>query len=394
MVTLWGGSAWGKSFRSRACPASWKATSSRSRWDNTRLRRCGPAMTRSMASSNSAMVIRRLLRRAASNAASFTRLARSAPEKPGVRLASTSTFTSSARGLPRRWTSRMALRPFVSGLSTTIRRSNRPGRSRAGSRMSGRLVAAMTMIPALGSKPSISTSSWFRVCSRSSWPPPRPAPRWRPTASISSMNTRHGAFFLAWSKRSRTRLAPTPTNISTNSEPEMEKKGTPASPATALARRVLPEPGGPTRSTPRGILAPRAWNFFGCLRNSMISWSSSFASSTPATSSKVTLGLDSWCSRARLLPKDRAWLLPDCACRIMRNHSPMISKRGRKLLRRLGQGELRAGASTAKGMPFWRSRAWIWRVASLEYVVRKGWPSFRSPVMVLLSSLKTTFPTT
>ena len=29
-------------------------------------------------------------------------------------------------------------------------------------------VAAMTMTPSLASKPSISTSSWFRVCSRSS----------------------------------------------------------------------------------------------------------------------------------------------------------------------------------------------------------------------------------
>ena len=35
---------------------------------------------------------------------------------------------------------------------------------------------------------------------------------------------------------SRTRLAPTPTNISTKSEPDIEKKGRPASPATALAR--------------------------------------------------------------------------------------------------------------------------------------------------------------
>ncbi|GBD28867.1 hypothetical protein HRbin31_00889 [bacterium HR31] len=250
------------------------------------------------------------------------------------------------------------------------------------------------MMPALGSNPSISTRSWFRVCSRSSWPPPSPAPRWRPTASISSMNTRQGAFFFAWSKRSRTREAPTPTNISTNSEPEMEKKGTPASPATALASSVLPEPGGPTSRTPRGILAPRAWNFLGCLRNSMISCSSSLASSTPATSSKVTLGLDSWCRRARLLPKERAWLLPDWACRIIRNHSPMISRSGRKLLSRFGHGEFRAGASTAKGIPFWRSSAWIWRVASLEYVVRKGCPSRRSPVMVLLSSLNTTFPTT
>ncbi len=32
----------------------------------------------------------------------------------------------------------------------------------------------------------ISTNSWLSVCSRSSCPPPIPAPRWRPTASISS----------------------------------------------------------------------------------------------------------------------------------------------------------------------------------------------------------------
>ena len=39
--------------------------------------------------------------------------------------------------------------------------------------------------------------------------------------------------------------APTPTNISTKSEPEIEKNGTPASPATARASSVLPVPGGP-----------------------------------------------------------------------------------------------------------------------------------------------------
>ena len=111
--------------------------------------------------------------------------------------------------------------------------------------MSGRLVAAIKMMLSFISKPSISTSSWFSVCSRSSWPPPMPAPRWRPTASISSMKMMQGEFCLACSKRSRTRLAPTPTNISTKSEPEIEKKGTPASPATARASSVLPVPGGP-----------------------------------------------------------------------------------------------------------------------------------------------------
>ena len=37
-----------------------------------------------------------------------------------------------------------------------------------GSRMSGRLVAAIKMMLSFISKPSISTSSWFSVCSRSS----------------------------------------------------------------------------------------------------------------------------------------------------------------------------------------------------------------------------------
>src|SRR5213075_890457 len=112
-----------------------------------------------------------------------------------------------------------------------------------------------------------------------------------------------GEFCLACSKRSRTRLAPTPTNISTKSEPEIEKNGTPASPATARASRVLPVPGGPNSSTPLGIRAPSAWNFFGFSRNSLISCSSSTASSTPATSLKPIFGESGAIRFARLFPK-------------------------------------------------------------------------------------------
>ena len=61
-----------------------------------------------------------------------------------------------------------------------------------------------------------------------------------------------GAAALAWVKRSRTRLAPTPTIISMNSEADSEKNGTSASPATARASSVLPVPGGPESSTPFG----------------------------------------------------------------------------------------------------------------------------------------------
>ena len=65
-----------------------------------------------------------------------------------------------------------------------------------------------------------------------------------------------GELFLACSNISLTLAAPTPTNISTKSEPDIVKNGTFASPATALASKVLPVPGGPTIKTPRGILPP------------------------------------------------------------------------------------------------------------------------------------------
>ena len=71
------------------------------------------------------------------------------------------------------------------------------------------------------------------------------------------MKMMEGATFFAWSNRSRTRLAPTPTIASMNSEAEIEKNGTPASPATARASSVLPVPGGPDSRIPCGIRAPR-----------------------------------------------------------------------------------------------------------------------------------------
>ncbi|MNV59268.1 hypothetical protein D3C71_1516820 [compost metagenome] len=124
------------------------------------------------------------------------------------------------------------------------------------------------------------------------------------------MKMMHGAFFLALSNMSRTRAAPTPTNISTKSEPEMLKNGTLASPAMDLASRVLPVPGGPTSSRPRGMRPPSFWNFCGSFRKSTTSLTSSLASSQPATSANVTWLLFSSSMRALLLPKLKAPPLP------------------------------------------------------------------------------------
>ena len=138
-----------------------------------------------------------------------------------------------------------------------------------------------------------------------------------------------GAFFLAFSNISRTRAAPTPTNISTKSEPEMEKNGTLASPAIALAKSVLPVPGLPTSRIPRGMRPPKRWNLDGSLKKSTTSCTSSLASSQPATSAKVTLLLVVSSMRALLFPKLKAPPLPPpCIWRMKKIHTPIKSSIG------------------------------------------------------------------
>ena len=168
------------------------------------------------------------------------------------------------------------------------RRSKRPGRKSAGSSTSGRLVAARIRRPLEVSIPSISESSWFKVCCCSDSPPPLTPLLLRPMESISSIKMMHGEFCCACLNRLRTRDAPTPTYISIKSEPDRKKNGTSASPATALASNVLPVPGGPTSRAPFGSFAPMWVYFPGLCRKSTSSTRDSFASSSPATSAKVT----------------------------------------------------------------------------------------------------------
>src|SRR5687767_15340414 len=65
--------------------------------------------------------------------------------------------------------------------------------------------------------------------------------------------------------------------------------------------------------------APSAWNFFGFSRNSLISCSSSTASSTPATSRKVILGESTDMRFARDLPKDMTFEPPPCIWLMMKS---------------------------------------------------------------------------
>mmetsp|Transcript_27205 Transcript_27205/g.59430 ORF Transcript_27205/g.59430 Transcript_27205/m.59430 type:complete len:237 (-) Transcript_27205:800-1510(-) len=132
------------------------------------------------------------------------------------------------------------------------------------------------------------------------------SPRALQRESTSSMKMMEGLWARAWANRSLTRAGPTPTNISMKSEPLMERKGTLASPAVALASRVLPVPGGPTSRAPLGILAPRSRYLLGCFRKSTNSMISILASSQPATSLNVIFSfaaLSRVLTLARTMPK-------------------------------------------------------------------------------------------
>ena len=223
-------------------------------------------------------------------AASLHRFARSAPASPDVWRAIRPRSTSSASGLLCVWTLKIASRPTTSGGETRIWRSNRPGRSSAVSSFSRRLDAAITTSDPVVWKPSISTSSWLSVCSRSEF---MSEPRLAPTASSSSMKMIAVFALRASANRRRIRAAPRPANISTNDAADWEKNSAPDSPATALASSVLPVPGGPCRRIPFGTFAPSASKRLGSRRNSTTSASSALASSAPATAAQLTDAEDS-----------------------------------------------------------------------------------------------------
>src|SRR5437764_721877 len=131
----------GRDSATSVCPISWCATTSRSCGFSSRFFFSRPATMRSTAAVKSASVTASAPRRVASKAASLTRLAKSAPVKPGVSDATVSRSTSGDILILRAWTCRICTRPTLSGRSTRTWRSKRPARNNAGSRISGRLVA-------------------------------------------------------------------------------------------------------------------------------------------------------------------------------------------------------------------------------------------------------------
>ncbi len=171
-------------------------------------------------------------------------------------------------------------------MGMSMMRSKRPGRRRAASRMSGRLVAPMIFTSERGSKPSISARSCMRVRWTSRSPLVAISRRLAPMASSSSMKTTEGARSCPSWKSSRTSRAPSPMYFCTSSDPTRRMKVAFVLRETAFARRVFPVPGGPTRRMPLGGSIPTRRKSSGFSRgSSMASRTSRMASASPPMSS-------------------------------------------------------------------------------------------------------------
>merc|ERR1719369_2604121 len=183
------------------------------------------------------------------------------------------------------WILKMFVLPSRSGKLNSTFLSNLPGLIRAGSKVSGLLVAIRTLIFPRGSNPS----NWLINSNMVLWTslsPPAPSSNLAPpTASISSKKMRQAFLVLAISNNSLTILAPSPTYFCTNSDPITLMKQASVLLATALAHKVFPVPGGPYNKHPLGGSIPRLTNLSGCSRGvSTTSLSLSICSLHPPTS--------------------------------------------------------------------------------------------------------------
>mmetsp|Transcript_32427 Transcript_32427/g.47307 ORF Transcript_32427/g.47307 Transcript_32427/m.47307 type:complete len:242 (-) Transcript_32427:256-981(-) len=109
--------------------------------------------------------------------------------------------------------------------------------------------------------------------------------------SISSMKMIDGLLSRASSKSVLTIFSLSPSHLEVRSAEETDRNVAAASVATALARKLLPVPGGPYSMMPLQGLRPEPSNNCGKLIGKITaSFSASFACSRPAMSSHLTFG--------------------------------------------------------------------------------------------------------
>ena len=213
-------------------------------------------------------------------------------DHPGVVAAIRPRSTSAPSGTPRACTSRIVSRPLRSGGCTATRRSKRPGRSSAGRARPAGSSRAITITLVDESKPSISVRIWFSVCSRSSLPPLKPATPGRARAAdrvelVDEDDRRRGLPSPARRGRARARRrrrrSPRRTRTRTSRRTARPPRRRPR--ARAASCRC---PAGRSAARRAGSARRAAGTCSGWRRKSTTSVSSSFASSIPATSAKVT----------------------------------------------------------------------------------------------------------
>mmetsp|Transcript_2017 Transcript_2017/g.5366 ORF Transcript_2017/g.5366 Transcript_2017/m.5366 type:complete len:281 (+) Transcript_2017:1239-2081(+) len=167
----------------------------------------------------------------------------------------------------RVWMLRICRRPLVSGNPISTCTSRRPGRSRASSIMSLRLVIPMSRMLLRESTPSILLSSWLTTESETPVPS-LTVPRCLQMASISSMMTMcsmelspaSSCSCSASAKSSRIFSSDPPTYLLRISGP-LTILGSRALSAFPICRAmsVFPQPGGPYSSIPRTWWMPICW---------------------------------------------------------------------------------------------------------------------------------------
>lgn len=188
----------------------------------------------------------------------------------------------------------MWARPSRSGNPNSIFLSILPGLVRAASKVSGLLVAMMTLMFPHDSNPS----SWFTISNMvlcTSWSPPEPSSNQAPPMASTSSKKIMAAFLVfARAKSSLTIHAPSPIYFFTSSEPMHLMKHASVLLAIAHAVRVFPVPGGPYSITPFGGSIPSWVNFSG-LSNGSSRTSLNFYSCSlhPPISLYVTSGFSS-----------------------------------------------------------------------------------------------------
>mmetsp|Transcript_16544 Transcript_16544/g.32974 ORF Transcript_16544/g.32974 Transcript_16544/m.32974 type:complete len:250 (+) Transcript_16544:353-1102(+) len=175
----------------------------------------------------------------------------SAPTYPCVSLATWLRSTSADILMSLVLILRISSLPSSSGMPMSNSLSNLPGRRRAVSMTFGLLVAPITIT--LPFRPSMSVRSWETMrFSVSPWAESRLGAM----LSSSSMKMIEGAFFMASSKEARRFCSDSPPLRLMISGPLMTTTWAPVSSTRALASSVLPQPGGPCRSTPFGVGTP------------------------------------------------------------------------------------------------------------------------------------------